>query len=142
MNNFEARAYILRQLVHLDESKKTMLDAYFPLPDRLAERKSIEIMLERYVHRIEKLLFCLTHEPDYTLTFVVVGSTVTIRNTQSQVSESYKICYPDHVDIDAGCISFLSPLGRQLLLLPIYSTVQVAVPDGQLEYVVERITMP
>ncbi|MFB9327977.1 GreA/GreB family elongation factor [Paenibacillus aurantiacus] len=142
MNNLEIRAYILGQLVHLEESKKAMLDAYFPLPDRHVERKSTEILLERYVHRIEKLLFCLTHEPDFKLTFVVIGSTVTIRNKQSHVAESYKICYPDHADIDAGCISFLSPLGRQLLLSPIYSTVNVAVPDGECEYVVECISVP
>ncbi|MFC4099451.1 GreA/GreB family elongation factor [Paenibacillus xanthanilyticus] len=142
MNNFEVREYILRQLVHLEESKKTMLDAYFPLPDRHAERKSTEILFGRYVHRIEKLLFCLTHEPDFQLTFVVIDSTVTIRDKRSQVLERYKICYPDKADIDAGCISFLSPLGRQLLLSPIYSTVQVALPGGECEYTVERITVP
>ncbi|MBB3113350.1 transcription elongation factor GreA [Paenibacillus phyllosphaerae] len=139
MNNFDMRDRILQQLVRLEESKTDFLD-HFPLPAGYEERRSVAILMERYVHRLEKLLFFLTHDSGFRLNFVIIDSTVTIMNTQLNTLESYKICFPDNSEVDAGHISFLSPIGRQLLLAPIYTNVNLTVPDGECEYVVNQIT--
>ncbi|MCR2805798.1 GreA/GreB family elongation factor [Paenibacillus soyae] len=142
MHTLELKDQILHQMIRLEESKTDMLNAHFPLPSRVRERKEIEILLQRYVHRLEKLVISLNQEPDFRLTCVIIGSTVSIRSKQWNASETYRICYPDNSDIDTGCISFLSPLGRQLLLAPLYTDVKVELPDGEYEYVVEQISYP
>lgn len=47
---------------------------------------------------------------------VYIGTKVTLLYDEENETEGYVICFPEYSDPDSGYISFLSPVGRQLLL--------------------------
>lgn len=105
------REMLVSQLLTLGEEKVTFLDAYFDV--RNPDRVQLEKQLKDYTERVEQLLA----GPDELLSSVVlIGSQIELEYVDFHTSDMLTIVMPEEADPDEGHISFLSPVGRQLLL--------------------------
>ncbi|WP_434749918.1 GreA/GreB family elongation factor [Paenibacillus amylolyticus] len=105
------REMLVSQLLILGEEKRTFLDAYFDV--RSPERVQLDKQLMAYTERVEQLLA----GPDELLSSVVlIGSQIELEYVDFHTLDKLTIVMPEEADPDEGQISFLSPVGRQLLL--------------------------
>ncbi|GGH47115.1 GreA/GreB family elongation factor [Paenibacillus silvae] len=105
------REKLVSQLLTLGEEKRTFLDAYFDVHN--PERVQLDKQLMAYTERVEQLLA----GPDEQLgSVVLIGSKIELEYVDFHTSDTLTIVMPEEADPDAGQISFLSPVGRQLLL--------------------------
>lgn len=129
------REILVKQLITLGEEKRTFLDAYFDV--REPERIQMEKLLTAYTEYVQKLLL----GPDELLhSVVLIGSEIRFDYIDFHTSDEFKIVMPEEADPDAGRISFLSPVGRQLLLSSKGETRSVTIPAGSMRVRITEIT--
>jgi transcription elongation GreA/GreB family factor len=73
---------------------------------------------------------------------VGIGSTVTIRDVQTDEREVYTLVRPEDVDIDRDRISSYSPLGKSLGGRRAGDIVDIDAPAGILRYEIEAVLGP
>ena len=71
---------------------------------------------------------------------VIFGSTVTIINTETDEELSYRIVGDDEADVNAGKISYQSPIARALISKEVGDVVNVHTPGGEVEYEIDDVT--
>jgi len=71
---------------------------------------------------------------------VEIGSTLVVKKKSGNEEISYQIVGPEEVDIIAGKISYLSPLGSSLLKKKQGDRVIVSTPKGEITYEIVRLT--
>jgi transcription elongation factor GreA len=132
------KEHFSRQLVLLDENRSEFLDLYFPYAHSNQERKKMDSLIAEYTRQIGKLLRSdpLEEIPQ----FVFIGSTVTCLDLDHHVEDQYTICFPEESDPDNGLISFLSPVGQQLLLAKVNHPVTIETPNGKLRVFVSKVS--
>ncbi len=65
---------------------------------------------------------------------VIFGTTVTLRNINTDEEVTYKIVGDDEADIKLQKISFSAPIARALIGKSVDDVVEVSTPDGVIEY--------
>ena len=70
---------------------------------------------------------------------VVFGTTVTLLDCDSGETVRYQIVGEDEADLAVGKISFLSPIGRAMIGKSEEDAVVVTTPNGEREYVIDRV---
>lgn len=70
---------------------------------------------------------------------VVFGTTVTLMDCDSGETVRYQIVGEDEADLGVGKISFLSPIGRAMIGKSEEDAVVVSTPNGEREYVIDRV---
>ena len=70
---------------------------------------------------------------------VVFGTTVTLMDCDSGETVRYQIVGEDEADLAVGKISFLSPIGRAMIGKSEEDAVVVTTPNGEREYVIDRV---
>ncbi|RAV03060.1 GreA/GreB family elongation factor [Paenibacillus sp. YN15] len=135
------RELFVRQLVMFDDERPRFLDAYFP--DFGSGRSQADQLLCDY---IEVLKSYLASEEERWCEKVLVGSRVCISYLDDMSTETLTIISPHHAVLpedDSGeCpVSFLSPMGRGLLMKPCGETVHVQTPSGKLSVRIDRISL-
>lgn len=65
---------------------------------------------------------------------ILLGSTVKLKNIDSGAEIEYQLVDPEEIDIDAGKISAMSPIGDGLLEKKAGDTVEIRVPAGVLKF--------
>ena len=70
---------------------------------------------------------------------VVFGCTVVIINIQTDQISKYRIVGDDEADVNAGKISYLSPIARALIGKEVGDVVQVITPSGEVEYEIDKV---
>jgi transcription elongation factor GreA len=141
MANHSLKEYMVKHLVRMEESRVDFLDMYFPAFTRYHQRKQMEGQLDDYIRKLEQWTVSFDKGSIQQLQFVCIGSKVSVQDVDSKEQETYTICMPEEADPDQGCISFISPLGRQLLLAPLMQTIAVQTPEGQRLVRIERISL-
>ncbi|OMF34701.1 hypothetical protein BK133_11870 [Paenibacillus sp. FSL H8-0548] len=119
------REQLVVQLVLLSDEKNRFLDSYFVMQGK--ERTEISQFLSIYTQTVQKLLKASDEELQSK---VLIGSQVTIEYPDFDTKDSFTIVMPDAADPDENLISFLSPVGKQLLLAGIDEVISVAAPSG------------
>ena len=71
---------------------------------------------------------------------VEVGSVLVVKKQSGGEETKYQIVGPEEVNVAAGKISYLSPLGSELLKKKKGDKVTVQTPKGQIVYEIVRIT--
>lgn len=130
-----AKTQLLRQLVYFDEEKTAFLDHYFPLYGK--ERSGVDRLLSGYVSALETIVSDFNEERLHSV--VLIGSRVSIRYADDDTEESYTIVFPDRAEPGNNSISFLSPVGMQLLTRKTDETCRLAVPFGEIDVRIESI---
>ncbi|MFE5323686.1 GreA/GreB family elongation factor [Paenibacillus sp. NPDC056579] len=104
-----ARLQLIRQLVYFDEERFHFLDHYFP-SDK--DKRKGEMFLDEYTQKLEHII--AHFEEDALHSVALIGSRIEM--TDEGFDDSFTIVFPHQADPDRNMISFLAPLGFQLLL--------------------------
>ncbi|TWE01062.1 transcription elongation factor GreA [Neobacillus bataviensis] len=133
-----SKEYFVQQLVYIDENIKELINLYLsstPIHDRLKHFFNI------YLLEVEELLRSNKHKSSITFfPKVYIGTKVTVWYDEEHETEDYVICFPEQIDPDGGYISFLSPVGRQLLLKEIGESLSLKVPTGEISVTIKDIS--
>jgi transcription elongation factor GreA len=130
--------YYVQQLNYIDENIKELTNLYLsstPIQERLKH------FFNLYVLEVEDLL--KTNKRNEFISFfpkVFIGTKVTVLYDGEDETEDYVICYPEQSDPDLGYISFLSPVGRQLLFKNLGDKVSLKIPTGELLVTIKEIS--
>ena len=130
--------YYVQQLSYIDENIKELTNLYLsstPIQERLKH------FFNLYVLEVEDLL--TTNKRNEIISFfpkVFIGTKVTVFYDEENETEDYVICYSEQSDPDLGHISFLSPVGRQLLFKNLGDKVSLKVPTGEQLVTIKEIS--
>lgn len=134
-SNEQLRLSLIHQLHYFDEELAELLDKAELAP---YERHTLVKLLDRYRRRLEEIL--QDQEKDAVKQEVLIGGTVKICYEDDGMEDCYTIVLPNHANVDEGCISFMSPMGRRLLLSRIGDRVEVESPAAQYAVIVKEVT--
>lgn len=134
-SNEQLRLSLIRQLRYFEEEMAEQLDKAMLTPQ---ERFALLNLTDRYRRRVEDLLE--EQAKDALKEEVLIGGTVKIYYEDDGMEDSYTIVLPDHANVDEGSISFMSPMGRQLLLARIGDRVEVESPAAQYAVIVKEVS--
>ncbi|MFB3161601.1 GreA/GreB family elongation factor [Neobacillus sp. 179-J 1A1 HS] len=130
--------YYVQQLHYIDENINELTNLYLsstPVQERLKH------FFNLYVLEVEELL--KTNKRNEIISYfpkVFIGTKVTVLYDDENETEDYVICYPEQSDPDLGYISFLSPVGRQLLFKNLGDKVSIKIPTGELLVTIKEIS--
>lgn len=131
-----ARIQLLKQLVYFDDEKNSFLNQYFPEYNQ--KRSRVERALSDYSATLENI-FADFNEGTLN-SAVLIGSEVVLRYADDDTSESFTIVFPHQADPNRNRVSFLSPVGFQLLMARMNETHRLHVPSGEISVTIEDIT--
>ncbi|MHA0857037.1 GreA/GreB family elongation factor [Paenibacillus sp. CMAA1364] len=126
---------LVNQLVFFDEEKKFFLMQY--IPDDLKEKKKVDQILSIYTTSLERIIS--EQNEDSLHAMVLIGSEVTLRYADDGYEEKYVIVFPHRADPSKNWISFLSPIGLQLLMTRKGETYEFVVPSGHIEVIIQEV---
>jgi transcription elongation factor GreA len=137
-SGYQNKDYFSQQLVYIDENIKEITDLYIsstPIQERLKH------FFHLFVLEVEELLTS-NQRNDIISSFpkVYIGTKVTVLYVEENETEDYVICYPEQSNPDEGYISFLSPVGRQLLFKNIGEKISLHIPTGELMVTIKEIS--
>jgi transcription elongation factor GreA len=130
-----SRVQILNQLVYFDEDLTFFLDQYFP--EHNQKRYTVEKTIQTYSTVLEEILKDLN--PSTLHSVALIGSRVKLLYLDDNSTELFTIVVPSHADPDKNKISFLSPIGFQLLMARRNETYELVIPSGVVHVRVEDI---
>jgi len=132
------RKHLASQLVFFDEQLPLFLDTYFQAYNK--ERQQIDRLIRDYMSKLESVLTGDDESLELALSSIaLMGSSVTVNYVEDGMQEEYTIVYPTEADADRGRLSFLSPIGRQLLLKAIGDEIVVDGPADQYRVRIDHI---
>jgi len=73
--------------------------------------------------------------------FVTIGCKVNLTDLEDHTEEIYFICFPEESNPDENKISFLSPMGQQLLLAKEGQTLTIKTPGYLMSIRVSKVSM-
>lgn len=133
------RKHLINQLVFFDEQYSLFYDQY--VRNYGKEKQAIDDIVGRYKQTLEKLLAEEDHALFQSLKAVtLLGSSVKVLFEEDHYEESFTVVYPTDIDPDNNRISFLSPIGRQLLLATPDHSVVLESPVGRQQVQVREIS--
>ncbi|CAG9609466.1 GreA/GreB family elongation factor [Pseudoneobacillus rhizosphaerae] len=137
-SSFQNKEYFAQQLVYIDENIKELTNLYIastPVQERLKHFFNLFVLeVEDLLNNNQKNNFISSFPKVY------IGTKVTVLYDEENETEDYVICYPEQSDPDAGYISFLSPVGRQLLFKNIGEKISLKIPTGELSVTIQEIS--
>jgi len=122
-----ARHQLVNQLIYFDEEKIHFLDQYFP--DYNQKRTAVERKLAEYGAWLEDLL--QRFEETRLHERALIGSRLDIEFIDDGERETFTIVFPPQANPDENKISFLSPIGFQLLLAKEQDQCRLQLPSGE-----------
>lgn len=132
---------LVEHLVKIEEEKNNVIDEYFY--DMSAERIEFEKLIENYISHIEEYLKKIrkSKKADAECPFVTIDSIVEVENINSGEKEKFKIVSPFLVvnPLDGDYASYLSPIGKSLLLKRVGDHVLIETPVENIEYEIKSI---
>jgi transcription elongation factor GreA len=130
-----SRTQLINQLIYWDDEKSNFLNQYFPEFNQ--KRQMVDKVLSVYASTIETIIPNLTEEAINSI--ALIGSKLTVRYLDDQTSDYIIIVFPHRADPSKNMVSFLSPMGFQLLMAKVNETYQLSVPSGEISVRVEAI---
>lgn len=137
-STLQNKDFFSEQLAYIEENIKDLTNLYIsstPIQERLKH------FFNLYVLEVEELLN--QNSKNAVISFfskVYIGTKVTVQYDDEDDFEEYVICFPEQSDPDRGFISFLSPVGRQLLLKEMGEKISLKVPTGKLQVTIKEIS--
>lgn len=135
---------LVRHLANIEEEKDRIMDEYYP--NITKERDEFRSLLETYISEIEGVISNVKiNESEISgCPFVTIGSIVEIEDLHSGDTERFRIVSPfrNKVNMNSNCASYLSPMGRALLMKKINDSVEIKTPAGKSAYSIKAIELP
>ncbi len=130
------RRGLVKQLVFIDENHTELLNQYL---SSISSREKNLKFFEQYVSEVEHVISRLGEQSSMNLDRVYIGSQVSVLYEEDQFMDEFTICFPEHSDPERGCISYLSPVGNQLLLRGRDERVVLFTPNGETSVIIKDI---
>ncbi|NPV28396.1 MAG: GreA/GreB family elongation factor [Firmicutes bacterium] len=130
---------LVKHLVEVEEQKDKLLEEYFQEPSK--ERDELEKLIDNYIKHVESLLK-KAHKSETasaSLPFVTIGSEVEIQDLSTQEVHRFRLVAPFSTGVGGGDISYISPVGKALLLKRVGDEVTVNAPAGVFRYKIKSI---
>jgi len=131
----ERKESLVKQLLLLSEEKGRFLDSYFPIPGK--DRSDMDQFLTAYTAEVQRLL--ASGEDVQSPSVVLIGSKISVEYIDYKETDTFTIVFPEEADPDDNRISFLSPVGRQLLLSGLNERLAIAAPAGSMQVTITSI---
>ena len=130
---------ILKHLVNVEEGKKELLEEYFVEPS--IERNELETILDTYIDQLNEFVrnVQIVEDAGNELPFVIIGSEVKVQDLDSQEIYHFRIVSPFE-DCGFDDASYLSPVGKALLLKKVGEVAVVKAPGGVFQYEIRAIS--
>lgn len=125
---------LLVNLVKLEEGISEIIDLFFRVPSKEAE--DLKRVLNDYVRCLDGMVkrVKIVANADNDFPNVVIGSEVVVEDITSGGTYTYKLVSPLWNKIGSNEISFLSPMGKAMLLKKVNDKFIVKAPGGDFEY--------
>ncbi len=126
---------LVESLLELEENHLELLDSYFPLPTQ--NRKAMDSLITTYLSQLNRMMENITADESSTVTdfpLVTIGSTVTVKDLDTQTVTEFQIIIPTTMNVGATDISIFSPLGKALLLQERNAEIEYTAPGGRFRY--------
>lgn len=125
---------LLANLLEIEEGKFQLINDFFPEPTREADE--VKGLLNDYVQRLNDTItkISIIETANNAFPFVIVGSEAVVEELNSHKTYQYKIISPSKAKININEISFLSPMGKALLLKDVEDHFTVEAPGGLFRY--------
>lgn len=132
---------LLANLLEIEEGKHQLIDDFFPEPTKEADE--VKRLLNDYVGRLSDTItkISIIATANNAFPFVIVGSEAVVEDIDSHKTYQYKIISPSKTKIDFNEISFLSPMGKALLLKDVDDHFMVEAPGGVFRYKVLSVNV-
>ena len=141
--NLQARLEMLKdgRVRVIADIQRAMADKDFKENAPLDAAKERQGLIESSIRDLEGILATAVVSPPPTTEQrrVVIGSKVTLKDTSSGKEVRYILVDSRESDPVTGKISSVSPVGKALMNRTIGEEVQIAVPKGTLNYVIEKV---
>jgi len=133
---------ILNQLTKFEEHKDKLIDNY--VEEFLIQRIDLKSLFDTYIFHLDQLIQNMKVEaqPVSRLPFAIIGSEVELLNLTSNASEKFTITVPYQNTLAHNGASYLSPIGKALLLKKVEEQVDVKTPGGLLSFEIREIVFP
>ncbi|MBC7346645.1 MAG: GreA/GreB family elongation factor [Clostridia bacterium] len=130
---------LVKHLVEVEEQKDKLLGEYFQEPSK--ERDELEKLIDNYIKHIESLIKQANKSDTAgaSLPFVTIGSEVEIQDLSTQEVHRFRLVAPFSTSVGGGDISYISPVGKALLLKRVGDEVTVNAPAGVFRYKIKSI---
>ncbi len=136
--------YLVQHLVNIEDEKTNVINEFYP--EETFEKREFEKFIADYISTIESFLEKASDNSrtELHLPFVTIGSIVEIAEVDSGELSTVQIVSPffDKNITDVDCASYLSPVGKALLLKRVNDKVKVSTPIGEFNYTVKSIKIP
>lgn len=137
---------LIKHLVDVEDEKDRIIIEFYP--NFTKERDSFQKLIGDYISGIESRIYNIetkeTEEAMETgLPFVIIGSKVEVENLTYNEAEAFQIISPftNESSINWDCASYLSPLGKEMLLKSIGDEVKIDTPAGKVIYKIKNIKL-
>jgi len=133
--------YLIQHLVNVEDEKINVINEFYP--DETLEKIEFENLLDDYIAYIESFLKKASNnnQTGLQLPFITIGSIVEVLEVESGELSTIQVVSPffNKTTIDTDCASYLSPVGKALLLKKVNDKVKVLTPIGEFSYTVKSI---
>ncbi len=133
---------IVKHLVDLEDEKNKLMEEYFPEPTM--ERNEFRKLLDKYITQVDRLLknTGVSENVDNHFPFVIIGSEVEVQDYETNDVFEFKIVPPFQGSAGNNDVSYLSPIGKSLLLKKVGDKAVVNAPGGEFCYKIISISLP
>jgi Transcription elongation factor len=136
------RGFLIRHLVEIEDEKDTVLKEFYP---RISVRgMEFQQFIGNYILCIEDYIKNIpTGNEPVQIPFVLIGSVVDIQDTRDGTIETVQIVSPflNQGQVNYTFASYLSPMGRKLLLKGKGDKVKVELPAGCSHFIINDIRL-
>ncbi|WP_338818854.1 Transcription elongation factor GreA [Moorella thermoacetica] len=133
---------LVKHLVEVEEGKSKLVEQYFPEPSK--ERDDFVKLIEDYIKQIDQLIRSVNKSQTAggQVPFVTIGSEVEVQELDTQEVFTFRIVHPFHDSLMERGVSYISPVGKSLLLKKVGDEVEVNAPGGVFRYKIKSIQLP
>jgi len=122
---------IVKHLLEVEESVEDLVNS---LSSSVEERTELSELMKKYVHSVEDILKNKQQINYKEFPKVIIGCRVKVEEVESGEVLEYKIVSPFSKDYNAGDVSCISPVGKEILLKKAGDEFSVSVPMGVIRY--------
>lgn len=135
---------LLANLVELEEGIDEIIDVFFREPSPSKEGENLKRVLNEYIQWLDRAIkrIKVDEKADNDFPYAVVGSEVVVEDLGSKEIYCYKLVSPLKNKVDSNEISFLSPMGKAMLLKKVNDQFVVEAPGGNFGYRIKSVTIP
>ena len=122
---------LIQHLVNIENEKEELVKELFPKPSM--ERIKFRRFWDDYVTGIDFLIkykVVIGEKKDSSFPVVIVNCRTEVLDLKTKETISYRILSP-YDNMKPGDVSFLSPVGRSLLLKEVGDEVAISTPEGK-----------